>query len=31
MAMQEELNQFERNKDWELVDKPDNHPTVGTK
>jgi len=29
--MQEELNQFERNKVWELVDKPDNHPVIGTK
>ena len=31
IAMQEELNQFERNKVWELVDKPDNHPVIGTK
>ena len=29
--MQEELNQFERNKVWELVEKPDNHPAIGTK
>jgi len=29
--MQEELNQFERNKVWELVDKPNNHPIIGTK
>ena len=29
--MQEELNQFERNNVWELVDKPDNHPIIGTK
>ena len=29
--MQEELNQFKRNKVWELVDKPDNHPSIGTK
>ena len=31
IAMQEELNQFERNKVWELVEKPDNHPVIGTK
>ena len=31
IAMQEELNQFERNKVWELVDKPNNHPVIGTK
>ena len=29
--MQEELNQFERNKVWELVDKPNNNPVIGTK
>jgi len=29
--MQEELNQFERNKVWELVDKPDNYLVIGTK
>ena len=29
--MQEELNQFERNKVWELVDKPNNHPVIGIK
>ena len=29
--MEEELNQFERNKVWELDDKPDNHPAIGTK
>ena len=29
--MQEELNQFERNNVWELVDKPDNHPIIGIK
>jgi len=29
--MQEELNQFERNKVWELVEKPDNHPVIETK
>ena len=31
IGMQEELNQFERNKVWELVDKPDYHPAIGTK
>ena len=31
IAMQEELNQFERNKVWELVDKPNNHPVIWTK
>jgi len=31
IAMQEELNHFERNKVWELVDKPDNHLVIGTK
>ncbi|KAK8930658.1 hypothetical protein KSP39_PZI016172 [Platanthera zijinensis] len=31
IAMQEELNQFERNKVWELVPKPRNHQIVGTK
>ena len=31
IAMQEESNQFERNKVWELVDKPDNHLAIGTK
>jgi len=29
--MQEELNQFERNNVWELVEKPDNYPVIGTK
>ena len=29
--MQEELNKFERNKVWELVEKPGNHPIIGTK
>jgi len=29
--MEEELNQFERNEVWELVDKPDNHSVIGTK
>jgi len=31
IAMQEELNQFERNKVWELVDKPNNHSVIGIK
>ena len=31
IAMQEELNQFERNKVWDLVEKPLNHPIIGTK
>ena len=31
IAMQEELNQFERNQVWELVDKPNDHPIIGTK
>jgi len=31
IAMQEELNQFERNKVWELVEKADDHPVIGTK
>jgi len=31
IAMQEELNQFERNKVWELVEKPDNYPVIGIK
>ena len=29
--MQEELNQFERNNVWELVEKPKNYPIIGTK
>ena len=29
--MQEELNQFERNNVWELVEKPNNYPIIGTK
>ena len=29
--MQEELNQFERNKVWTLVLRPQNYPTIGTK
>ena len=31
IAMQEELNQFERNNVWELVEKPDNYLVIGTK
>ena len=31
LAMQEELNQFERNKVWTLVDRPKHHPIIGTK
>ena len=31
MAMQEELNQFERNKVWTLVPKPSNYTIIGTK
>ena len=31
LAMQEELNQFERSKVWTLVPRPQNHPTIGTK
>ena len=30
-AMHEELNQFERNKVWKLVPKPENHSIIGTK
>ncbi|XP_019175585.1 PREDICTED: uncharacterized protein LOC109170903 [Ipomoea nil] len=30
-AMQEELNQFERNDVWELVSRPSNHNVIGTK
>jgi len=29
--MQEELNQFERNEMWQLVPRPKDHPTIGTK
>ncbi|RQW15590.1 hypothetical protein EHS17_15985, partial [Rhodobacteraceae bacterium CH30] len=29
--MQEELNQFERNNVWKLVEKPENYPGIGTK
>ena len=31
LAMQEELNQFERNKVWTLVPKPKNHLIIGAK
>ena len=31
IAMQEELNQFERNQVQELVDRPNDHPIIGTK
>ena len=31
IAMQEELNQFERNNVWKLVEKPENYPVIGTK
>uniref|UniRef100_A0A151UDR7 Reverse transcriptase Ty1/copia-type domain-containing protein n=1 Tax=Cajanus cajan TaxID=3821 RepID=A0A151UDR7_CAJCA len=31
MAMQEELNQFERNEVWDLVPLPTNYPIIGTK
>jgi len=31
MAMHEELNQFERNKVWTLIDRPTDHPIIGTK
>jgi len=31
VALQEELNQFERNDVWELVEKPSNYPIIGTK
>ena len=31
MAMQEELNQFERNQVWDLVPKPENCQVIGTK
>jgi len=31
IAMQEELNQFERKNVWELVEKPGNYPVIGTK
>ena len=31
LAMQEELNQFERNQIWHLVPRPHDRPTIGTK
>ena len=31
MAMQEELNQFERSKVWTLLPPPENHSIIGTK
>jgi len=31
IAMHEELNKFERNQVWELVDKPNDHLVIGTK
>ena len=31
IAMQDKLNQFERNQVWELVPKPNDHPIIGTK
>ena len=31
VVVQEELNQFERNNFWELVEKPNNYPIIGTK
>ena len=31
IVMQEELNQFERNKVWELVPRPSDHLVIGTK
>ena len=31
LAMAEELNQFERNDVWDLVDRPKDHPVIGTK
>ena len=31
LAMQEELNQFERNQVWYLIPKPRDRPTIGTK
>ena len=31
LAIQEELNQFERNKVWTLVSRPKHHPIIGTK
>ena len=31
LAMQEELNQFERNQVWHLIPRPHDRPTIGTK
>ena len=31
IAMHEELNEFKRNNVWTLVDRPSNHPIIGTK
>ena len=31
MAMHEELNEFKRNNVWILVNRPSNHPIIGTK
>ena len=31
MAMHDELNQFKRNNVWTLVDRPIDHPIIGTK
>ena len=31
IAMQEELNQFERNKVWTFVPRPKHHPIIGAK
>ena len=31
IAMQEELSQFERNRVWDLVPRPNDHPVIGTK
>ena len=31
IAMQEELNQFERSKVWELVPRPQNQSVIGTR
>ena len=31
LAMQEELNQFERNQVWHLIPRPHDRPIIGTK
>ena len=31
MAMHDELNEFKRNNVWTLVDRPMDHPIIGTK